>query len=120
MNPFVLKSFQQDTQSNHEDQFSTAAERKPQKLEAWHEASFQTISPWQFRRLDGMEILIHTVTGEMIRLAIKSDDSIEKVKAQIQGKEGILRTSNDFLWNSRMTSLLVTTVTTRKHHCTCI
>ena len=90
MNPFILETFLRDPQSYHKDQFSTAAERKLQELEAWHEASFQTILPQQFRRLDGMEILIQTVTGEMIRLAVKPDDSIEKVKAQIQGKEGIL------------------------------
>ena len=90
MNPFVLESFLRDTQSNHKDQFSTAAERKPQERRVWGEPFFQTISPQQFKRLDGMEILIQTVTGEMIRLAVKPDDSIEKVKAQIQGKEGIL------------------------------
>ena len=90
MNPFILESFLRDPQSNHKGQFSTASERKPQERKAWHEASFQTISPQQFKRLDGMEILIQTVTGEMIRLAVKPDDSIEKVKAQIQGKEGIL------------------------------
>ena len=90
MNPFVLESFLRDPQSYHKGQFSTAAERKLQELEAWHEAYFPTISPQQFRGLGGMEILIQTVTGEMIQLAVKPDDSIEKVKAQIQGKEGIL------------------------------
>ena len=36
-----------------------------------------------------MEISIQTPTGEMIPLKVKPDDSIENVKAQIQGKEGI-------------------------------
>ena len=89
MNLFVLETFLRDAQSNREDRFSIAAEKIPQELEAWDEASFQTISPQQFRHLDGTEVVIQPVMAEMTRLTVKPDDSLEKLRAQVQDKEGI-------------------------------
>ena len=50
MNPFVLESVLRDTPSNQKGQFSTAADRKPQKVDY--------ASPQQFRRLDGIVIFV--------------------------------------------------------------
>ena len=77
-----LETFLRDAQPDRKEQSSTVAEREPQE----HQKSRST---HQFRCLDAMEISIQTPTGEMIPLKVKPDDSIEKVKAQIQGKEGI-------------------------------
>ena len=43
----------------------------------------------QFGPYRSMEIFIQTLTGKMIPLAVEPSDSIEKVKAKVQFKEGI-------------------------------